>query len=262
MCYAIYIPIICAAETLTRLSITVLYAAEDVIRLIIQAVISYVTTIVHLFALIPMCIAKCCSKKICTSFNHAGWSPRTTPSSCGCTFIIVMVLGVFFIVNYTDWIEHVLELIGIQLPWTVIRKNKEVDYSDYLVKNKMIEHREYTININEDYTTFITNEAEKKDLNLQVIAHGNENYIVFDMAQFIQDAENSTYNKSDVTFIDLNETISTVKLIEDATVLSYDYTIIEYKETRNNNPTKHYVVEATTDDVNLNTTLPISFIDT
>lgn len=104
---------------------TVLLALEDIIRLVIYTVHSYITTCCHAFSLIPVCLVLCFTKRCFCSNLCARAGPcyhYNDSASGGCLLTIIFIVAIILILYYTFWIEDILKKIGIQLPSNIFGK--------------------------------------------------------------------------------------------------------------------------------------------
>lgn len=130
MCYALTLPVICALQMVSRVFITALFAAEDLVRLVIHTVHSYLSSILQMFSFVPICLAYCFAKQcFCTGLGSgsSGCYPKST-TSCSCSVVIILTIIVIIVLYYTFWVEDLLEHIKIKLPCIIFRKtrNKEI----------------------------------------------------------------------------------------------------------------------------------------
>ncbi|KAJ8731812.1 hypothetical protein PYW08_014542 [Mythimna loreyi] len=141
MCYylpALVMPIFCTIQTILRLLTTVALAIEDILRLTIQAIHSWITTILHTVGIIPLCCVYCFTQKcLCSQICSTSCSPACYPmrSNCGCILFLTMTLVFIFVYLFTDWWEDVFATLGIELP-CFIDKKSQVTNTEEANKNK------------------------------------------------------------------------------------------------------------------------------
>ncbi|CAK1552876.1 unnamed protein product [Leptosia nina] len=125
MCYTIYMPIVCTLQTISRIIIACLFAIEDLIRMCIHTVHSYISIVLQCCSLVPMCLALCCMKQCYTyGLCSSGCTPKFNSIICGYGAVIVLTIFVIILIFYnTDWLESFLTDIGLY-PCNLFRKFK------------------------------------------------------------------------------------------------------------------------------------------
>lgn len=128
MCYTVFMPIVCALQMVSRVFVTVLFAIEDIMRLIIHTVHGYISTFLHLFTFLPVCLAMCFAKRYCCStLNQSGCYPRTASIGWNCIFIIIIICAIFVILYYSHSFEYLLNDFKIKLPCVIFGKDKFIE---------------------------------------------------------------------------------------------------------------------------------------
>lgn len=127
---------------ITRIFMTLLLAIEDIIRLLIQSVHYYVSTIVHAFSLIPVCLVFCCTKKcVCSNLCSSTGIHCNDASGCSCMLLIFFLVVIVLILYYTNWIQEILKCIGIDIPRDIFHrfksKNGKEEMKAVLRSNKL-----------------------------------------------------------------------------------------------------------------------------
>lgn len=125
MCYTIYMPIVCTLQMISRVIIACLFAIEDLIRMCIHTVHSYVSIVLQCCSFLPMCLALCCMKQCYTSgICTVGCSPKFSSIICGYGAVIVVILFILLLIFYlTDWFEIFFMDVGLD-PCSLFRKLK------------------------------------------------------------------------------------------------------------------------------------------
>lgn len=130
-------PIFCTLETILRIIMTIVLAAEDLLRLVIQTIHSWVTIILHVVAVIPLWFMFCCSQKcFCSPLcAPSRCSPGCYPmgNNCGCILFLTMTLVFILVYLFTNWWEDLIATFGLEFPCFY---NKKADLTEPQAGNK------------------------------------------------------------------------------------------------------------------------------
>lgn len=134
MCCTIYMTIVCALQTVSRVILTVLFAIEDLLKLVIHVIHNYISGIIHACAAVPVLVALCFAKKCCCCWYSCCNTCNTSACrrhsvigccDCSCIFAIIFIAFVIFAFYYHICNEDLFRKIKSKASLISFAKGKE-----------------------------------------------------------------------------------------------------------------------------------------
>ncbi|KAJ0179733.1 hypothetical protein K1T71_004324 [Dendrolimus kikuchii] len=111
--HAILSTVICGIQMLVRVFMTVILMIENVIRMILQTLYNFVSFLLQMISLIPICVVFMLTARLkCFMCGGGGPCPVNRGGGCDCLMSAAALIIVFFIFRATGVLDKIFYNIG------------------------------------------------------------------------------------------------------------------------------------------------------
>lgn len=207
MCFTIFMPLICALQMVSRVFLAILYAVEDLIKLVIQIIHGYLTTMIQACAAFPVYMAICFTKKCFGMCQLPACQSNSAIGCCDCSCIFAMIIAVIIIIfvlfYYNFYVEELFTGLKSKLGFTPFSNN--TDSTINALKNNLLASKYIFTSLKSKICEFVYNFQTNKEVADQFKTTFNYEYSShkYDLLKFSN--VNETFENDIYDYLPLKE---------------------------------------------------------